>query len=166
MVRAPAGETRSVRRCFDPPAGWHFDKARRRVVIAERLGWLDDVSDPTLNGGTVEFASDEGAGQVCVRVEAKPVTAKARTATIGRFEATLVREEAQQRADKSGVRALDWRESLRLPLVPDAAERRLYVHLFGEVDRTLSTFPDRLPFLRLERDGDTLVLKADPSAEP
>ena len=166
MVRAAAGETRSVRRCFDPPAGWHFDKEHRRVVIVERLGWLDDASDPTLNGGTVEFASDEGANEICVRVAAKPVTAAARTATIGRFEATLVREEPQERADKSGVRALDWREPLRLPIVPDAAERRLYVHLFDEVDRTFAEFPDGLPFVRLTRDGDTLVLQADPAAEP
>ena len=166
MVRAAAGETRSVRRCFDPPSGWKFDKAHRRVVIVERLGWLDDASDPTLNGGTVEFASDEGIHQVCLLVEAKPVTAAARTATIGRFEATLVREEAQERADKSGVRALDWREPVRLPLVPDAAERRLYVHLFGEVDRTFAELPATLPFVRVTRDGDTLVLQADPTAEP
>jgi hypothetical protein len=166
MVRAAPGDTRSVRRCFDPPPGWHFDKANRRVVIVERLGWLDDASDPTLNGGTVEFASDEGASQICLLVEAKPVTAGARTATIGRFEATLVREEVQEHADKSGVRALDWREPLRLPVVPDAAERRLYVHLFGEVDRTFAEFPDSLPFVRLKRDGDTLVLQADPTAEP
>ncbi|HEY4169219.1 MAG TPA: hypothetical protein VGM96_20680 [Reyranella sp.] len=166
MVRGAAGETRSVRRCFDPPAGWQFDKANRRVVIVERLGWLEDMSDPTLNGGTVEFASDEGASQICLRVEAKPVTAAARTATIGRFEATLVREQAQERAEKSGVRALDWREPLRLPVVPDAAERRLYVHLFGEVDRSFTEFPDSLPFVRLKRDGDTLVLQADPTAEP
>jgi hypothetical protein len=90
----------------------------------------------------------------------------ARTATIGRFEATLVREEAQERADKSGVRALDWSEPLRLPLVPDAAERRLYVHLFDEVDRSFADLPDTLPFVRLKRDGDTLVLQADPTAEP
>jgi hypothetical protein len=166
MVRAAAGDTRSVRRCFDPPTGWHFDKAHRRVVIVERLGWLEDMSDPTLNDGTVEFASDEGAEQICLLVQAKPVTAGARTATIGRFEATLVREEAQERAAKSGVRALDWREPLRLPVVPDAAERRLYVHLFDEVDRTFAEFPDSLPFVRLTKDGDTLVLQADPTAEP
>jgi hypothetical protein len=166
MVRAAAGETRSVRRCFDPPAGWQFDKAHRRVVIVERLGWLDDVSDPTLNGGTVEFAADEGASEICVLVAAKPVTAAARTATIGRFEATLVREEAQERAEKSGVHALDWREPVRLAIVPDAAERRLYVHLFDEVDRQFAELPTSLPFLRLTRDGDTLVLQADPTAEP
>ena len=28
-------------------------------------------------------------------------------------------------AEKSGVRAFGWREPLRLPLVPNAAERRL-----------------------------------------
>jgi hypothetical protein len=166
MVRAAAGETRSVRRCFDPPAGWHFDKTHRRVVIVERLGWLDDVSDPTLNGGTVEFASDEGADEVCVLVAARPVTAGARTATIGRFEATLVREEPQERSVKSGVLALDWREPLRLPIEPDATERRLYVRLFGEVEREFAEFPASLPFVRLTRDGDTLVLQADPSAEP
>jgi hypothetical protein len=166
MVRAPAGETRSVRRCFDPPPGSHFDKTNRRVVIVERLGWLDDASDSTLNDGTVEFASDEGANQICLLVQAKPVTSGARTATIGRFEATLVREQAQERADKSGVRALDWNEPLRLPLAADAAERRLYVHLFDEVDRTLSELPDHLPFVRVKRDGDALVLQADPTAEP
>jgi hypothetical protein len=165
MVRAGAGETRSVRRCFDPPAGWHFDKAHRRVVIVERLGWLEDQSDPTLNGGTVEFASDEG-DQVCLLVEAKAVTKGARTATIGRFEATLVHEEAQERADKSGVRALDWHEPLRLPVVADAAARRLYVHLFDEIDRTFEDLPDSLPFVRVTHDGDTLVLQADPSAAP
>ena len=26
--------------------------------------------------------------------------------------------------------------------------------------------PDALPFVRLKRDGDTLVLQADPTAEP
>ncbi|MBS0523876.1 MAG: hypothetical protein JSS04_09585 [Proteobacteria bacterium] len=166
VVRGAAGETRSVRRCFDPPPGWHFDKANRRVVIVERLGWLEDLSDPTLNGGTVEFASNERADQICLVVQAKPVTAAARTATIGRFEATLTREEAQERTANSGVRALDWREPLRLPIVPDAAERRLYVHLFDEVDRTFAEFPDSLPFVRLKRDGDTLVLQADPTAEP
>jgi hypothetical protein len=166
MVRAAAGETRSVRRCFDPPAGWHFDKAHRRVVIVERLGWLDDTSDPTLNGGTVEFAQDEGADEVCVQVAARPVTAGARTATIGRFEATLVREQPQERADKSGVRALDWREPLSLPVVPDAAERRLYLRLFDEVDREFAELPADLPFVRVTRDGDTLVLQADPSAAP
>jgi hypothetical protein len=166
MVRAAAGEARSVRRCFDPPAGWHFDKAHRRVVIVERLGWLDDASDPTLNGGTVEFAQDEGAEEVCVQVAARPVTAGARTATIGRFEATLVREEPQERADKSGVRALDWREPVSLRVVPDAAERRLYLRLFDEVDREFTELPTDLPFVRVTRDGDTLVLQADPSAAP
>ena len=92
LARAPAGETRTVRRCFDPPPGWRFDKERRRVVIVERLGWMDDVGDPTLNGGSVEFGPRTSRGQICVTVAAKPVTASARTATIGRFEATLVRD--------------------------------------------------------------------------
>jgi hypothetical protein len=166
MVRAGAGQTRSVRRCFDAPAGWRFDKANRRVVIVERLGWLQDASDPTLNSGTVEFAADGGVNQICLKVTAKPAVAEARTATIGRFEATLVHDEMQERVDKSGVRALDWYEPLRLPIVPDAAERRLYVHLFDEVDRTYTEFPDTLPFVRLSRDGDTLVLQADPTAGP
>jgi hypothetical protein len=164
MVRAPPGETRSVRRCFDPPAGWRFDKEHRRVVIVERLGWLDDVNDPTLNGGSVEFASDERADQVCVLVSAQPATKGARTATIGRFEATLVREQPLERVTRSGIRALDWHEAVRLPLESDAAERKLYVRLFGEIDRELDEAgPGDLPFLRLVRDGDVLVLRADPA---
>ena len=50
--------------------------------------------------------------------------------------------------------------------MPDAAERRLYVHLFDEVDRTFAELPATLPFVRVTRDGDTLVLQADPTAEP
>jgi hypothetical protein len=164
MVRAAAGESRSVRRCFDPPPGWRFDKEHRRVVIVERLGWLEDASDPTLNGGTVEFAADEGADQVCVLVSAQPVTKGARTATIGRFEATLVREQALERVARSGVRALDWYEAVRMPLEPDAAERKLHVRLFGEIDRELDeAAPGGLPFLRVARDGEMLVLQADPT---
>lgn len=167
VVRAASGETRSLRRCFDPPAGWRFDKAHRSVVIVERLGWLGDDSDPTLNGGTVEFAGDEGADQVCIVVSAKPATAGARTATIGRFEATLVRAQAVERAVQSGVRALDWREALRLPIEPEAVEHKLYVRLFGDVVREFGDpVPAGMPFVRATRDGDTLVLQADPSAEP
>jgi len=167
MVRAASGETRSLRRCFDPPAGWRFDKAHRSVVIVERLGWLEDVSDPTLNGGTVEFAADEGADQVCIVVSAKPVTAGARTATIGRFEATLARAQAVERTAQSGVRALDWGEAVRLPIEPEAVERKLYVRLFGEVMRELADpLAGGIPFVRVTRDGDVLVLRADPSAEP
>lgn len=167
MVRAPAGETRSQRRCFDPPAGWRFDKANRRVVVVDRLGWLDDVSDDTLNGGTVEFAADEGSDQVCLVVSAKPVTQGARTATIGRFEATLTREQAQEKTVRSGVRALDWNEAVRLPIEPEAIERRLYVRLFGEIVRDFADpILSGLPFLRVTREANTLVLQADPSATP
>lgn len=166
MVRAAAGETRSLRRCFDPPEGWRFDKDRR-VVIVERLGWLGDESDPTLNGGTVEFAQDEKLEQVCLIVSAKPVTAGARTATIGRFEATLVRDQTQEKSVQSGVRALDWNETLRLPLEPEAVERKLYVRLFGELVREFDDpIQNGIPFLRITRDGDVLMLQADPSVGP
>jgi hypothetical protein len=167
VVRAAAGETRSLRRCFDPPAGWRFDKAQRQVVIVERLGWLGDDSDPTLNGGTVEFAGDEDADQVCIVVSAKPATAGARTATIGRFEATLMRAHAVERTLQSGVRALGWGEALRLPIEPEAVEHKLYVRLFGDVLREFAEpVPASLPFVRATRDGDMLVLQADPSAGP
>jgi hypothetical protein len=136
------------------------------VVIVERLGWLDDISDETLNGGTVEFASDERSDEVCLVVGAKPVTKGARTATIGRFEATLTREQAQEKAVQSGVRALDWGETVRLPIEPDAVERRLYVRLFGEVRELSDPIGSGPPFLRITREGDTLVLQADPSAAP
>jgi hypothetical protein len=166
MVRAGPGEARSLRRCFDPPAGWRFDKKHRRVVIVERLGWLDDVSDDTLNGGTVEFAGDEGPAQVCLIVSARPVTHGARTATIGRFEATLIRDEAQEKTVQSGVRALDWNEPLRLPIEPDAVERKLYVRLLGLVKELGDPLPASLSFLRISREDNVLVLHADPSAEP
>jgi hypothetical protein len=167
LVRAPAGETRSLRRCFDPPPGSHFDKAHRRVVIVERLGWLDDMGDPTLNSGTVEFAADEGPEQICLTVSAKAVTKGARTATIGRFEATLTHVQPEDKTVASGVRALDWSEPLRLPLEPAAVERRLYVRLFGEIVRELADpMVGGLPFLRVSREGDTLVLRADAAAGP
>jgi hypothetical protein len=169
LARAAAGETRSVRRCFDPPAGWRFDKQSRRLVVVERLGWLDDVGDPTLNGGSVEFAADEGADQVCVVVTAKPVTKAARTATIGRFEATLVRDRPEDRVVQSGVRALDWREAVRVPLEPGMVEWKLYLRLFDEIDREFDgSVPSGLPFLHIatEPDGKALVLKADAAAEP
>jgi hypothetical protein len=171
VVRAPNGEKRSLRRCFDPPEGWRFDKKDRRVVIVERLGWLNDISDETLNGGTVEFAQDETAEQVCLIVNARPVTAGARTATIGRFEATLVRDQTQERTVQSGVRALDWNETLRLPIEPEAVERKLYVRLFGSVrefDDPIPSgpTPSGMSFLRITREDNVLVLQADPSAGP
>jgi hypothetical protein len=171
LARAEAGETRTVRRCFDPPAGWRFDKERRRVVIVERLGWLDDAPDATLNGGSVEFATDETARQICVVVTAKPVSASAgaRTATIGRFEATLVHDLPVDRVVQSGVRALDWREPVRLPIEPGTIDQRLYVRLFDEVDIEIADLASgRAPFLRLDVDKarETITLIADPTAEP
>lgn len=169
LSRAPAGETRTVRRCFDPPAGWRFDKERRRVVIVERLGWLDDIADPTLNNGSVDFAADENPDQICVIVIARPVTKAARTATIGRFEATLVRDRPVEQVLQSGIRALDWREPARVPIEPGMMEWKLYVRLFDEIDREFErAMPSGLAFLRitLDADGKMLVLQADPAAEP
>jgi len=104
---------------------------------------------------------------VCIVVSAKPVTAGARTATIGRFEATLARAQPVERTVQSGVRALDWGEAVRLPIEPEAVERKLYVRLFGEVVREFAEpLPGGIPFVRVTRDGDVLVLQADPSAEP
>ena len=169
LARAPAGETRAVRRCFDPPSGWRFDMARRRVVIVERLGWLDDIGDPTLNGGSVEFVAEDTPGQICLAVVARPVTRLARTATIGRFEATLVRDRPIERTQESGVRALDWREPIRMQIASGMIEWKLYVRLFDEIDREFDRVrPSGVPFLRIELDdgGKTLLLRADPTAEP
>jgi hypothetical protein len=174
LSRAPAGETRTVRRCFDPPAGWRFDKERQRVVIVERLGWQDDVSDPTLNAGSVEFVPAEEPGQVCIAVIARPVMRSARTATIGRFEATLVRDRPSESVAKSGVRALDWREAVRVPIEPGLVEWKLYMRMFDDIDREFAGDADAglprvsMPFLRIGLDdgGRALVLRADPTAEP
>jgi hypothetical protein len=174
LARAGVGETARVRRCFDPPPGWRFDKQRRGVVVVERLGWQDDIGDPTLNGGTVEFAPDEGASHICVVVTAKPVSKTARTATIGRFEATLVRERVEEHVVQSGIRALDWREAARVPIEPGAVEWKLYVRLFDEIDSEFSgatdggAVPAGVPFLRVRRDDDgrIMVLQADPAAQP
>jgi hypothetical protein len=167
LARAAVGETRTMRRCFDPPAGWRFDAQRRRVIIVERLGWLDDVTDPSQNSGSVEFVAPQEPGQICVAVIARPVSKAARTATIGRFEATLIRDKSIERVTKSGVRALDWREAVRVPLEKDVTEWKLYVRLFGEIDREFdATSQPNLPFLHIVRDGEALVLRADQSAEP
>ena len=174
LSRAPAGETRTVRRCFDPPVGWRFDKERQRVVIVERLGWQDDVSDPTLNAGSVEFVPAEEPGQVCIAVIARQVMRGARTATIGRFEATLVRDRPSESVAKSGVRALDWREAVRVPIEPGLVEWKLYMRMFDDIDREFAGDADAglprvsMPFLRIGLDdgGGVLVLRADPTAEP
>lgn len=169
LVRGAVGETRTLRRCFDPPAGWRFAADRRRVILVERLGWQDDVTDPSLNSGSVEFVPPQEPGQICVAVVARPVGRTARTATIGRFEATLVRDRSVEQITKSGVRALDWREIVRIPLEKDVTEWKLYVRLFGEIDRELDgTTQSNLPFLRILREADdqALILKADQSAQP
>jgi hypothetical protein len=174
LSRAPTGETRTVRRCFDPPAGWRFDKERQRVVIVERLGWHDDVSDPTLNAGSVEFVPAAEPAQVCIAVVARPIMRSARTATIGRFEATLVRDRPSETVAKSGIRALDWREAVRVPIEPGMAEWKLYVRMFDDIDREFEGHDDTglsragAPFLHIGLDdrGRVLVLRADPTAEP
>ena len=174
LSRAPAGETRTVRRCFDPPAGWRFDKERQRVVIVERLGWQEDVSDPTLNAGSVEFVPAEEPGQVCIAVIARPVMRSARTATIGRFEATLVRDRPSETVVKSGVRALDWREAVHVPIEPGMVEWKLYLRLFDDIDGEFEGQADTglprvsMPFLHIGLDdgGRALVLRADPTGEP
>lgn len=174
LARAPNGETRTVRRCFDPPPGWRFDQERRRVVIVERLGWLNDIPDETMNGGSVEFVPEDSPGQICLAVVARPVTKAARTATIGRFEATLVRDRPVERVVQSGVRALDWNEPVRVPIEPGMVEWKLYVRLFDELDREYQGRPDAgaapagMAFLRISTDaeGRVLVLRADPAAVP
>lgn len=172
LARAPAGETRTVRRCFDPPPGWRFDKDKRRVVIVERLGWLDDIPDETMNGGGVDFVREDAPGQICISVVAKPVTKAARSATIGRFEATLVRDRPVDGVVQSGVRALDWNETVRVPIDPTMIEWKLYIRLFGEVDREFdgqaqgSAALPEIPFLRITLDDKYLTLRADPDAGP
>jgi hypothetical protein len=139
------------------------------VVIVERLGWHDDLGDPTLNGGSVEFVPEEKPGQICVAVVARPVTRQARTATIGRFEATLLRDRPVEQVVKSGIRALDWHEPARVPIEPGMAEWKLYVRLFDEIDREFaSTTGASTAFLRISRDedGQAIVLQVDPGAEP
>jgi hypothetical protein len=169
LARGEPGEMRTVRRCFDPPQGWRFDQSRRRVVVVEKLASDDDVPDPTLNSGTVEFADGGKPGQICVTVTAKPVTRTARAATIGRFEATLLRDRVADTVERTGVRALDWREAVRVPLDPATVEWKLYVRLFDEIDRDFSgKLAGQPPFLRItpEDDGKSLVLQADPTALP
>ena len=172
LARAPVGETRTVRRCFDPPPGWRFDMDKRRVVIVERLGWLDDIPDETMNGGGVDFVREDAPGQICISVVAKAVTKAARSATIGRFEATLVRDRPVDGVVRSGVRALDWNEMVRVPIDPNMIEWKLYIRLFGEVDREFdgqaqgSAALPEIPFLRITLDDKSLMLRADPDAVP
>lgn len=171
LARAPAGEARTVRRCFDPPPGWRFEKSKRRVVIVERLGWIDDIPDETMNSGSVAFVREDRPSQICVSVVAKAATKAARTATIGRFEATLVRDVATDRVVHSGVRSLDWSEPVRVPFEPGMIEWKLSVRLFDEIDREFegnadtAAFPSGFTFLRIAVDGDNnLTVRADPEA--
>lgn len=171
LARAPAGEARTVRRCFDPPPGWRFDKNKRRVVIVERLGWIDDIPDETMNSGSVAFVREDRPNQICVAVVAKAATKAARTATIGRFEATLVRDVATDRVVNSGRRTVDWSEPVRIPLEPGMIEWKLYVRLFDEIDREFegtadtAAVPSGFTFLHIAIDGDKkLTLRADPEA--
>lgn len=171
LARAPVGETRTVRRCFDPPPGWRFDKSKRRVVIVERLGWIDDIPDETMNSGSVAFVREDRPSQICIGVVAKAATKAARTATIGRFEATLVRDVATDRVVHSGVRAFDWSEPVRVPFAPGMIEWKLHVRLFDEIDREFEGRVDGGPpssgfaFLHVTIDGDNnLTLRADPEA--
>lgn len=169
LARGGPGEARTVHRCFDPPPEWRFDPEKRSVIVVEKLASQDDIPDPTLNAGTVEFASDGKPGQVCVVVTSKPATKTAKTATIGRFEATLLRDRTEERTERSGVRALDWNEAARVPLDPAGVAWKLYVRLFDEVDREYDgKLAADTPFLRVapDADGAALVLRADPSAEP
>lgn len=168
LARAPAGESRTVRRCFDPPPGWRFDKSKRRVVIVERLGWIDDIPDETMNSGSVAFVREDRPTQICVAVVAKAATKAARTATIGRFEATLVREVTVDRSVKSGTHALAWNAPVSVPLEAGVAEWKLYVRLFDEIDREYeggpggAVVPSGFPFLRIAiEDGKKLTVEAD-----
>ena len=171
LARAAAGETRTVRRCFDPPPGWRFDKSKRKVVVVERLGWVDDIPDETMNSGSVAFVREDKPSQICIAVVAKAATKAARTATIGRFEATLVRDVATDRVVQSGVRILDWSDPVRVPLEAGLIDWKLYVRLFDEIDREFEGKvgggqpSSGLAFLRITIDGDNnLVLQADEQA--
>lgn len=168
LARAPAGETKTVRRCFDPPPGWRFDKSKRRADIVERLGWINDIPDETMNSGSVAFVREDRPSQICVAVVAKAATKTARTATIGRFEATLVRDVATDRVVQSEVRPLDWNEPARMPLESGMIGWKLKVRLFDEIDREFEGGPDGpavptgFTFLHIETDGGkNLTLRAD-----
>ena len=75
---------------------------------------------------------------------------------------------------KSGVRALDWREAVHVPIEPGMVEWKLYLRLFDDIDGEFEGQADTglprvgVPFLRIGLDdgGRALVLRADPTAEP
>ncbi len=105
---------------------------------------------------------EDAPGQICISVVAKAVTKAARSATIGRFEATLVRDRPIDSVVRSGVRALDWNETVRVPIDPNMIEWKLYIRLFGEVDREFdgqaqgSAALPEIPFLRITLDDKSL----------
>ena len=73
------------------------------------------------------------------------------------------------RVVQSGVRALDWREPVSLPIEPGTIDQRLYVRLFDEVDIEIAGLASsRAPFLRMDVDKarETVTLTVDPTAEP
>ena len=100
------------------------------------------------------------------------MTKAARSATIGRFEATLVRDRPVDGVVKSGIRALDWNEAVSVPIDPTMIEWKLYLRLFGDVDREFdgqaqgSAALPEIPFLRITIDDKSLTLRADPTAVP
>ena len=61
-------------------------------------------------------------------------------------------------------------ENLEQAIDPDAVEWRLYLKLFDEIDREFRAVPERpvAPFLSIvvESSGRSMILKADPAAEP
>ena len=85
-----------------------------------------------------------------------------------------MRDRAERVGGQSGVRALDWREAVRVPIEPGLVEWKLYMRLFDEIDREFAGDADAglprvsMPFLRIGLDdgGRALVLRADPTAEP
>ena len=92
-------------------------------------------------------------------------------ATIGRFEATLVRDVPTDRVVQSEVRPLDWNEPAPTPLEPGMIGWKLKVRLFDEIDREFeggpdgSAVPTGLTFLHIETDGGkNLTLRADTEA--
>jgi len=90
------------------------------VVIVERLGWLDDAPDATLNGGSVEFATDETARQICIVVTAQTglcIGGRAKPRPSAGLRRRWCHDLPVDRVVQSGVRAaLDWREPVRLPI--------------------------------------------------
>ena len=79
-----------------------------------------------------------------------------------------MRDRPVEQVVKSGIRALDWREPVRVPIEAGMTEWKLYVRLFDEIDREFAMTAASTAFLRISRDDDdkVIVLQADPTAEP